>query len=524
MKRVQYLARVTILALMPAFAMAQTHTGTPADSINERTQLEFCATYLPCALAVGIVDGVAAGEGRLQKLKNYFSGLGRTPAMSSAEFEAFVASQPASWRKEQVIACVKYRGSNTYQEFCEESFLTRDELQQARDARLPVKPVMSRLLAKSRRSSIYERDSNIATSLSLGCGDKMADTTSCDQAIYDFSRLKDEADALNGDPDFLKYSALIELRSERIALQTHEPEDGKWVRRKADRRARDEAIARCDVLRRDTFSAIDDERYQDARTLAQQLRQGCASVDARYADMAQLAESRIATGLAAAAQKTAAQPDALSVLPRRQPGAGSQLINEGLQRAARGEAIDVPGAASTTSETGGGEQVALLAGVLRGLAQSGSIRSGNPIVANMLSTMRPQDSNTIRATAQPAPMSPEPSATPRDQSDHASSSAKASTGSANVTSNSNGSCTQEGAALKRRIAPSVERLGNLKSPVALFEGTMWLAQEYINLNEKFCQGDPNYKSDGAYYKQTYDSALKSCLQLSSNGNCSPRQP
>lgn len=285
----------TVVALN--FAAGTVQSQSAGEALNERTQLEFCATYIPCKIAVEIMDTAATAVSVRQRIKAFFEGLGRTPAKSQAEFNAFVLSQSPSWRKERVEDCIQRRGSATYREYCEEAFLSPEELRATREGKVTKRSSMDASDAKQKRKDLLNIDNNIGTGLSLNCSPARVDTSYCAQVISDFSVLRRDADALNSNPDYLKHFAPIELRSEPIALLTHEFDGNNWVRKKSDVRAREELIGSCDAIRRDLSTSMDDNQFTQANALASQLISRCSTVSDLYLGLATSAQQRISAAL-----------------------------------------------------------------------------------------------------------------------------------------------------------------------------------------------------------------------------------
>ncbi len=381
---------VTILATTAPLSHAQT---SAADALSGRMQLEFCATYAPCAIAVGIMDGVNDAQNGLDKVKRYFSGLGRKPAMNAAEFRAFVESQSPAWRKDQVSRCLNYKGS-IYQEFCEETYFTADEQRQAKEAREPKRVEYVYGTARQARADILDRDDKLYNGLWVNCKDERAGSTGCDEAMSIFALLKANTDRLNADPSFIKHFPAIRLRTEDLASKTHVYNGSRWVRRPEGALAQQQKFDACEALRRSTFNAIDEGRVPEGRTLADRLGAECGALNAEFRSMADVARQRITRE---------APPDPLAALPRRDSAvASNQVMSETLQRAQRGEALDdktLPGrggaavaaGAGSTGAGGGNQGIVVLASIFKAVAQNSPHLSSNPVISGLLQGMRAQE-------------------------------------------------------------------------------------------------------------------------------------
>lgn len=381
-----HLSTFALLICATAFTIFGATSRASAQSVadnalNERTQLEFCATYLPCAIAVGIMDGVAEGHSRWQKMQNFFSTFGRTPALSKAEFDAFVASQTPAWRLEQVAKCMRHRG-DYMRDFCEDSYLTREELRQAQDKRQPKKEPFDAFSARQRQRSVWQEDSRISSGLRNSCESKIEiDQYACDRLIRELTMLKEEVLQLNRDAGFLKYLPPFELplRAESAAQDSHQSVDGKWSRKGIPTAERDQMIDRCDAVRRQLFGTIDDSNLSEARTLLPFFRQQCADLDPTYRMLAQTAEDRLAraSNTQSAADTKAGAGAAASdaaALPRRDSGAANTLFSDALARTQRGQAIQV--SPDDLPPPSGSEQTAALGALAQGLLGAYAGRGG----------------------------------------------------------------------------------------------------------------------------------------------------
>ena len=498
----------SILACSAAFlalpgALAQKSVAEP---VNERTQLEFCATYLPCGIAVGLMDGVVAGEAQAQKLKNFFSNLGRKPAMSRSEFEAFAESQGPIWRNEQVSKCIVYKGV-TYQDFCEEMYLTGQEQKQAREAREPSRTALSAESARLARADILDRDAKHYNGLWVNCKGDRADSADCGQSILTFAQIKTAADALNADPDFSKFFPLISLRSEALARQTHDYDGRNWMRKRDGAQAFQKKFDDCEYLRRELYTLIDGRNFAEAKGMAERLRNECGKIHGDFDRTAIGAMERIVRE---------APPASLAALPKRSEtdelgAAGSKFFAATLQRAHRGDALDdktLPGrggvAASGGDTSSGGAEV--LAGVFMGIAQNLPGMTANPMMSGLLHAMQARE----RAELAAPPLGSSRSAS--------NTSAQQLAGGSPIGSVVSGSCTERAqlvetieADFTRRLnsvpaSNQVGRLGLLHS-VTTTVGEIWL---------------PCNPAKAKSYRDAADSTLKTCTAIATApGVCTP---
>lgn len=129
MSLLRFLINLFVLISISQYSVAQTSASSGLAEKSE--ELEYCATYLPCAIAVGIMDTAVQGMELTDRVKNFFSSVGRRPAKTETEFKEWLITLSPSERQRLVSDCTKRRGADMLS-WCQEGFLTPSELQAAK--------------------------------------------------------------------------------------------------------------------------------------------------------------------------------------------------------------------------------------------------------------------------------------------------------------------------------------------------------------------------------------------------------
>jgi hypothetical protein len=120
-----------VLSATSFWVQAQTREPTP-----EQVQLEYCATYLPCAIAVGLMDTASQGLSLVERAKRLAASFGAKKVRNGREWREYLDGLTPSERQAYVRRCTAHKGQNMLDE-CEKEYLTGFEYQAAANARAP---------------------------------------------------------------------------------------------------------------------------------------------------------------------------------------------------------------------------------------------------------------------------------------------------------------------------------------------------------------------------------------------------
>jgi hypothetical protein len=97
-----------------------------ADLAANNLQLEFCATYIPCQISIGIMDAAASADETNHKVRDYFNSIGRQPVRSEREYKEWLTTIKSSDRQNLVDKCTQKRGAHML-DWCEATYLLAGE-------------------------------------------------------------------------------------------------------------------------------------------------------------------------------------------------------------------------------------------------------------------------------------------------------------------------------------------------------------------------------------------------------------
>ena len=136
---------------------------------EENLQLEFCVTYLPCQIAVGVMDTAVEIEQRRSLISSFFKRFGQMPARSEKEYREWLSTINPTERQRLVDRCTDVRGKNML-DWCESSYLLEGEISAQRPPQRP--PLTDADVARFGGEQIKllrAEDENLLAALKLQC-------------------------------------------------------------------------------------------------------------------------------------------------------------------------------------------------------------------------------------------------------------------------------------------------------------------------------------------------------------------
>jgi hypothetical protein len=124
-------AQFIAVALIASSFMTHAQTREPSP---EEVQAEYCATYLPCAIAMGVMNSTTQGLSFYERMKRIVSGLGEKKVRNASEWRDYLDGLSPAERQAYVGKCTEHRGQGML-DFCEKEYLTTSEYEAAYRAR-----------------------------------------------------------------------------------------------------------------------------------------------------------------------------------------------------------------------------------------------------------------------------------------------------------------------------------------------------------------------------------------------------
>ncbi|NOT65529.1 MAG: hypothetical protein HOP06_05805 [Methylotenera sp.] len=221
-----YLNRFAICLLLAISLQAIADTKNLDSALSERTQLEFCATYAPCAIAVGIMDASSASLSYVDKVKAYFSTFGNKPVKSEAEFKAYLTGLNPSQRQAYVNKCLDARGTNM-RDYCEKEYLTESELKKLELSRIKSTPQTELEIIEEEKKKLEALDSKLYNELSSACPspNALCYVSSIDEGLV---RLNLRIEQLNSNPLFRQKFGQFVSKALNRKLIGYELDNGRF--------------------------------------------------------------------------------------------------------------------------------------------------------------------------------------------------------------------------------------------------------------------------------------------------------
>jgi hypothetical protein len=221
-----YLNRFATCLLLAISLQAVADTKNLDSALSERTQLEFCATYVPCAIAVGIMDTSSASLSYVDKVKAYFSTFGNKPVKSEAEFKAYLTGLNPSQRQAYVNKCLDARGTNM-RDYCEKEYLNESELKKLELSRIKSTPQTELEIIEEEKKKLEALDSKLYNELSSACPspNALCNVSSIDEGLV---RLNRRIEQLNSNPSFTQKFGQFVSKALNRKLIGYELDNGRY--------------------------------------------------------------------------------------------------------------------------------------------------------------------------------------------------------------------------------------------------------------------------------------------------------
>lgn len=227
-----YLCAAVLLSFIST-SQAQIKKDDTDALLNERTQLEYCATYVPCAIAVGIMDSAAAGISFTDNVKAYIRTFGNTPIRSEREFRAYLNTLSAQKRQEYVSKCINQRGSDL-RDYCEESYLLDSEIKNLKASRSSQSLDVTKESAMRARKSLADKDADLMSVLGPSCRMTVSGPSyGCNTLLEEISRFDRDITAFNRDLTTLQFVAPFESAAINKIMTIYDKDNDhgtiKWI-------------------------------------------------------------------------------------------------------------------------------------------------------------------------------------------------------------------------------------------------------------------------------------------------------
>jgi hypothetical protein len=438
--------------------------------LNERTQLEYCATYMPCAIAVGIMDSTATGMSFADKVKAYIRTFGNTPIRSEREFRAYLNTLSTQKRQEYVSKCINQRGSNM-REYCEESYLSDSELKSLKASRSSQSPDVTKESAIRARKSLADKDADLMSVLGPSCRmTANGPSYGCNTLLEEISRFDREITAFNRDQITLQFVSPFESAAINKIMTIYDKDNDhgtiKWIPKaslttvKTDLTVADSKPSLTPaVVSTNTPSVLEDEVWKSLPK-----RAGDAAVDKQFEGVLN-------------ASKSISSSDPYA-------GTSSRLSPEQFE-------MD-----KQRSQESNGQSMALLNGLLSAAV---AYKSGGKTKA-------------LEAFIQSQTESTE-TAKPDAETDTAPESTVTTAGSGG---NSSGQCDSLIAKQEREF--DVVNRRNVGTTASM-QRVMWMTSERIKLIRASCPSTSKYQQMIKELQNAFNQAKTACGQISSGGGC-----
>lgn len=141
-----------------------------ADLAANNLQLEFCATYIPCQISIGIMDAAASVDETNRKVRDYFNSIGRQPVRSEREYKEWLTTIKSSDRQNLVDKCTEKRGAFML-DWCEASYLLAGERSNQRPIEKKIELSDSDILrfGRDQLKVLQEDDAQLYSLLKVAC-------------------------------------------------------------------------------------------------------------------------------------------------------------------------------------------------------------------------------------------------------------------------------------------------------------------------------------------------------------------
>lgn len=176
--------------------------------------MAYCASFLPCKMVVTQSDAHAAGANMIDRVKNYFSKFGKSPAMDASEFKQYLATLSANERQDFVKRCTLQRGDSG-KDICENDYLLDGELQALHNKKITLNVRGKFEQLRDERDRLVREDNRLHEILIQICNkpELQCIIYSGDSFNKDILRLRREMDRLNKDPEFRDSFGMLESKA-----------------------------------------------------------------------------------------------------------------------------------------------------------------------------------------------------------------------------------------------------------------------------------------------------------------------
>lgn len=451
-------------------SQAQTKRDDKDALLNERTQLEYCATYVPCAIAVGIMDSAAVGISFIDKVKAYIRTFGNTPIRSEREFRAYLNTLSAQKRQEYVSKCINQRGSNM-RDYCEESYLLDSELKNLKASRTSQSPDVTKESATRARKVLVDKDADLMSVLGPSCRMTASGPSyGCNTLLEEISRFDREIAAFNRDLITLQFVAPFESAAINKIMTIYDRDNDhgtiKWIPKAS---------------------------------------QTAAKTDLTVTD----SKSSLPIGIVATSPQPATEDEAWKSLPKRASDAAIDKQFESVLNASKSISSSDPYAGTSSrlspeqfemdkqrSQESNGQSMALLNGLLSAAV---AYKSGGKTKALEAFIQSQTESTDIAKLDAETDTAPESTVTP-----------------AGSGGNSSGQCDSLIAKQEREF--DVVNRRNVGTTASM-QRVMWMTSERIKLIKASCPTTSKYQQMIKEMQNAFNQAKTACGQISSGGGC-----
>lgn len=470
MKNLFFNIIIMILATIGLVAHAQTKQSTLDSELNERTQLEYCATYVPCAIAVGFMNAGEASINYSDKVKAYIKTFGNAKIRSESEFRSYLRSVSAAQRQEYVNRCLNLRGTNM-RDYCEESYLLESELKILKASRSPQSADVNKESALRARKVLVDKDADLMSVLGPTCKmNENGPSYGCNTLLEEISRFDRDITAFNRDLTTLQFVAPFESAAINKILTIFDKDNDhgtiKWIPKasltafKTDLPATDSKPSLpLGIVVTSSSPATEDEAWKSLPK-----RAGDAAIDKQFESVLNASKSISSSDpYAGTSSRLSAEQFEMDKQRYQESSGNSMALLNGLLSAA-------------VAYKGGGKTKALEAFIQSQTESTETVKSDT--------------------TAETTPESP--------------------TTSAVTGGNSSGQCDSLIAKQEREF--DVVNRRNVGTTASM-QRVMWMTSERIKLIRASCPSTSKYQQMIKEMQNAFNQAKTSCGQISSGGGC-----
>ena len=205
----------------------------PTNGISNSEELEFCATYAPCAIAVGLMKGSETAINLVDSAKRYFNFFGQSSPRTPQAFREYLGGLTRADRQVLVKKCIDVRGQSS-DDYCASEFLLDSDRAESVRSKPPTS--LSSRLAQLKESLSYvvAEDSRLIADYELFCARGPQNCVLSDDFQSRLAMLRRNLDRLQADPEYLEYFSRYSLRSLQLVEKNFTFDGISWSAKAAD--------------------------------------------------------------------------------------------------------------------------------------------------------------------------------------------------------------------------------------------------------------------------------------------------